>query len=122
MATLAATEPVICPNAIPAAESIVPACMFAPDRGCEDDPCGADGFEDCDGTNGDSADHLDLSSKVGLTVSGSCYGSTLASFRLKLYVLRRLKDFVCASVTVLLYVSGLKVRFDFLLVVENIAQ
>lgn len=100
MATLAATEPVICPNAIPAAESVVPACMFAPDRGCEDDPCGTDDFEDCDGTNGDTADHLDLSSKVGLTVTASCYGSALASFRLELYVLRRLKSVVCASVTV----------------------
>lgn len=100
MATLAATEPVICQNAIPTAESIVPACMFAPDRGCEDDPCGVDGFEDCDGRNGDSADHLDLSSKVGLTVSGGCYGSTLASFPLELYVLRRPKDFVFAYYSV----------------------
>lgn len=65
MATLTPTEPVICPNAIAEAESIVPACMFAPDRGCVDDPCGAEGFEGCDGTNGESADHLDLSSKVG---------------------------------------------------------
>lgn len=65
MATLAAAEPAICPNAIAAAESIVPACMFAPDREGEDDPCGAEGFEACDGTNGESADHLDLSSKVG---------------------------------------------------------
>ncbi|XP_003972329.1 GTP-binding protein 1-like isoform X1 [Takifugu rubripes] len=66
MATLTATEPMLCPNTIAEAESIVPACMFAPDRGCEDDPCGAEGFEGCDGTNGESADHLDLSSKLVL--------------------------------------------------------
>lgn len=69
MASLTATEPAICPGAIPAAESIVPACMFAPDMGCADDPSGAEGFEDGDGTNGESADHLDLSNKVGLTVN-----------------------------------------------------
>uniref|UniRef100_A0A3Q3WYJ9 GTP-binding protein 1 n=1 Tax=Mola mola TaxID=94237 RepID=A0A3Q3WYJ9_MOLML len=63
MASLTTTEPTLCPGAIPAAESMVPACMFAPDRGCEDDPAGAGGFEDGDGTNGESADHLDLSSK-----------------------------------------------------------
>lgn len=78
MATLAATEPVICPNAIP--EPAVPTCMFAPERGRGDEPSGADGFEDCDGTNGDSADHLDLSSKVGLVASAGCCGPTLTSF------------------------------------------
>ena len=70
MASLTATEPAICPpGALPAAESIVPACMFAPDRGCADDPSGGEGFEDGEGTNGESADHIDLSSKVGLTVN-----------------------------------------------------
>lgn len=69
MASSTATEPVMCPGAMPAAESIVPACMFAPDRGCADDPCGAEGFEDGEATNGESEDHLDLSSKVGLTVN-----------------------------------------------------
>ncbi len=68
MASLTATEPATCPGAIPAAESIVPACMFAPDRGCADDPSSGEGFEDGEETNGESADHLDLSSKVGLTV------------------------------------------------------
>lgn len=69
MASLATAEPALCPGALPAAESVVPACMFAPDRGCVDDPCGEEGSEDGEGTNGESADHLDLSSKVGLTVN-----------------------------------------------------
>lgn len=69
MASLTATEPATCPGAIPAAESIVPACMFAPDQGCADDPCSVEGFDYGEGTNGESADHLDLSSKVGLTVN-----------------------------------------------------
>lgn len=63
------TEPGICSATITAAESIVPACMFAPDRGCEDDPSAAECFEDGDGTNDESVDHLDLSSKVGLTIN-----------------------------------------------------
>lgn len=66
MASLTATEPAICPGTVPAAESIVPACMFAPDTGRADDPSSAEGFEDGGGTNGESADHLDLSNKVGL--------------------------------------------------------
>lgn len=79
MASTTATEPAICLGAIPTAESVVPACMFAPDRGCSDDPSGGEGFEDGDGINGESADHIDLSSKVGLTVNinhlgVSCYG------------------------------------------------
>lgn len=65
MASLTATEPGLGPVAIPPAESIVPACMFAPDRGCGDDPSGGEGFEDGEGTNGESAAHLDFSSKVG---------------------------------------------------------
>lgn len=70
MASVTATEPAIRPASLPAPESIVPACMFAPDRGCGDDPAGGEGFEDGEATNGESADHLDLSSKVGLT--GTC--------------------------------------------------
>lgn len=102
MATLAATEPVICPNALAAAaaESGVPTCMFAPERLGEDEPRGADGFEGCDGTNGDPAEPLDLSSKVGLTATASCYASTAARFPLELYVLWRLEDLACASVAV----------------------
>lgn len=69
MASLTATEPAVCPAAIPTAESIVPACMFAPDRGCADDPSGGEGSDDGEGTNGESADYLDLSSKVGLAIN-----------------------------------------------------
>lgn len=69
MASLTAAEPVTCPSSIPAAESVVPACMFAPDRGCDEDPSGGESFEDGEGTNGEPAGHLDLSSKVGLAVN-----------------------------------------------------
>lgn len=73
MASLAATEPAACPGATPAAESVVPACMFAPDRGCGDDLSGTDDFEDGEGTNGESADRLHLSNKVGLAVNRPLY-------------------------------------------------
>lgn len=72
MASLTATEPALCPGTIPAAESVVPACMFAPDMGCADDPSSTEGFEDGRGTNGESADHVDLSNKVGLAVNCTC--------------------------------------------------
>ncbi|XP_073320024.1 GTP binding protein 1, like [Pagrus major] len=82
MASLATAEPAICPGALPAAESIVPACMFAPDRGCGDDPSGGEGFEDGEGTNGESADHLDLSSKLVLvSPTGEQYDSLLRHLR-----------------------------------------
>lgn len=71
MASLTATEPAVCPGTISVSESIVPACMFAPDRVCADDPTGEGAFEDGEGTNGDSVDYLDLSSKVGLCVNYS---------------------------------------------------
>ncbi|XP_061535140.1 GTP-binding protein 1-like [Phycodurus eques] len=56
---------------IAAAECTVPACMFAPDRGLcaaadDDDVCGAESFEDSEGTNGESADVLDFSNKLVL--------------------------------------------------------
>ncbi|XP_074487019.1 GTP binding protein 1, like isoform X1 [Sebastes fasciatus] len=83
MASLAATEAATCPGSIPATESIVPACMFAPDRGgCADDPSGSEGFEDGDGTNGESADHLDLSSKLVLvSPTAQQYDSLLRHLR-----------------------------------------
>ena len=63
MASLTETELGSVPGAT---ESIVPACMFAPDHGCGmNDPSGGEGFEDGEGTNGESADHLDFSNKVG---------------------------------------------------------
>ncbi|XP_062292717.1 LOW QUALITY PROTEIN: GTP binding protein 1, like [Scomber scombrus] len=83
MASLTATEAALCPSAIQTAESIiVPACMFAPDRGCADDGSGGEGFEDGEGTNGESADHLDLSSKVALvSPTGEQYDSLLRHLR-----------------------------------------
>ncbi|XP_031732925.1 GTP-binding protein 1-like isoform X2 [Anarrhichthys ocellatus] len=83
MASLTATEPAAsCPSAIPAVESIVPACMFAPDRGCPDDPSGAEGSEDGEGANCESEDHLDLSNKLVLvSPSGQQYDSLLRHLR-----------------------------------------
>ncbi|XP_029357212.1 GTP binding protein 1, like [Echeneis naucrates] len=82
MASATATEAAICPAAIPAAETIVPACMFAPDRGCAEDPCGEEGFEDGQGTDGESADHLDLSNKLVLvSPTGEQYDSLLRHLR-----------------------------------------
>uniref|UniRef100_A0A3Q2PG08 GTP-binding protein 1 n=1 Tax=Fundulus heteroclitus TaxID=8078 RepID=A0A3Q2PG08_FUNHE len=62
--------------------SIVPACMFAPDRGCAEDPMGAEGFADGEGTNGESVDHLDLSYKLVLvSPTGEQYDSLLRQLR-----------------------------------------
>ncbi|KAM4612374.1 GTP binding protein 1, like isoform 2-T2 [Polymixia lowei] len=82
MASLTATEPGLGPGAIPATESIVPACMFAPDRGCGDDPSGGEGLEEAEDTNGESADHLDFSSKLVLvSPTGEQYDSLLRQLR-----------------------------------------
>ncbi|XP_068451751.1 GTP-binding protein 1-like isoform X2 [Clinocottus analis] len=65
-----------------AAESIVPACMFAPDRGDADDASGMEGSEDGEDTNGESVDHLDLSSKMVLvSPTGQQYDSLLRHLR-----------------------------------------
>ncbi|XP_037546273.1 GTP binding protein 1, like [Nematolebias whitei] len=62
MASVTPTEPGVCPGS-GQAENVVPACMFAPDRGCS----AADGeVEDCGGANGEALDHIDLSSKLVL--------------------------------------------------------
>ncbi|XP_039859878.1 GTP binding protein 1, like isoform X1 [Simochromis diagramma] len=82
MASLTATEPALHPGTAPAAESIVPACMFAPDRGCAEDQSGGEGFEDGEDTNGEPADHLDLSSKLVLvSPTGEQYDSLLRHLR-----------------------------------------
>ncbi|KAM9856416.1 GTP binding protein 1, like [Aulostomus maculatus] len=82
MASSVATEPVISPGAIPAGECIVPACMFAPDRGSSEDPSGEETFEGGELTNGESADHLDLSSKLVLvSPTGEQYDSLLRHLR-----------------------------------------
>ncbi|XP_054460885.1 GTP binding protein 1, like [Anoplopoma fimbria] len=78
MASLAATEPVACPSA----DSIVPACMFAPDRGCADEASGSEGSEDGERTAGEAADHLHLSSKLVLvSPTGQQYDSLLKHLR-----------------------------------------
>ncbi|KAM4750758.1 GTP binding protein 1, like isoform 2-T2 [Anableps anableps] len=69
-----------CPGTTPP-ESIVPACMFAPNRGCADDPSAGEGFEDGEGTNGESVDHLDLSNKVLVSPTGEQYDSLLRQLR-----------------------------------------
>ncbi|KAK5925876.1 hypothetical protein CgunFtcFv8_021496 [Champsocephalus gunnari] len=75
------TEPAKCPDVTPV-ESIVPACMFAPDRDCAEDPCGEEGLEDGEGTNGDTGDHLDLSNKLVLvSPTGQQYDSLLRHLR-----------------------------------------
>ncbi|CAB1453983.1 unnamed protein product [Pleuronectes platessa] len=77
-----ATEPAMCSAAAAAADSIVPACMFAPERGCEDDLDGEEGFEDGEETNGEPADHLDLSSKLVLvSPTAEQYDSLLRHLR-----------------------------------------
>ncbi|KAK5606894.1 GTP-binding protein 1 [Crenichthys baileyi] len=76
-----ATESATCPDSTPP-ESLVPACMFAPDQGSADDPSGGEGFEDGEGTNGESVDHLDLSNKLVLvSPTGEQYDSLLRQLR-----------------------------------------
>lgn len=66
MASLTTTDPVFNPGAIGLPESVVPACMFAPGRGCGDED-GAECFEDGEIFNGETVDlGIDFSSKVGL--------------------------------------------------------
>lgn len=50
----------------PAVESVVPACMFAPDQSCAEDLPGAERNDAGDNQNGEAEDHLDLTSKVAL--------------------------------------------------------
>ncbi|XP_031418417.1 GTP-binding protein 1-like isoform X1 [Clupea harengus] len=63
---MAATESSLCPSPIAVADTVVPACMFAPDRGNDDDPSGGDCYEDGEAHNGESEGHLDLTSKMVL--------------------------------------------------------
>ncbi|KAK0143769.1 GTP-binding protein 1 [Merluccius polli] len=81
MASLTAKELAVDPVAVPA-ESIVPACMFAPDPGFGDEPPDGEGFEDGEGTNGETGDHLNFSSKLVLvSPSGDQYDSLLRQLR-----------------------------------------
>uniref|UniRef100_A0A3B3XL41 GTP-binding protein 1 n=1 Tax=Poecilia mexicana TaxID=48701 RepID=A0A3B3XL41_9TELE len=61
-----------CPGSTPP-ESIVPACMFAPDRGCADDPSCEEDFEDGEGTNGQSL--------ILVSPTGEQYDSLLRQLR-----------------------------------------
>lgn len=68
----AATEPSLSPVPM-LTDSLVPASIFAPDRGCGDD-AGVDCFEDGEIFNGEVGDHgIDFSSKVtlGLWAAGN---------------------------------------------------
>lgn len=64
----AAHEPGINPGSTPPADALVPASIFAPDRGgCADD-AGDECFEDGDMINGEPEDRaVDFTSKVKLT-------------------------------------------------------
>ncbi|XP_061080695.1 GTP-binding protein 1 isoform X2 [Conger conger] len=67
----------------PSAESLVPACMFAPDRGCGEDAAGMVCGEDGDNFNGECGDHgVDLTSKLALvSPNGEQYDSLLRQLR-----------------------------------------
>lgn len=69
MASIAAAhEPGISPGSIPLADALVPASIFAPDRGGCSDDAGDECFEDGDVLNGEPEDRgIDFTSKVKLT-------------------------------------------------------
>ena len=70
MASALTTDPGLVPGGT---ESVVPACMFAPEHGYSgNEPSGGEDFEDGEGTNGESGDHLDFSSKVGRVAPLPC--------------------------------------------------
>ncbi|KAJ8345802.1 hypothetical protein SKAU_G00299950 [Synaphobranchus kaupii] len=75
----AATESNLCPPA----DSLVPACMFAPDRGCGEDAAGMVCGEDGDIFNGECGDHgVDFTSKLALvSPNGEQYDSLLRQLR-----------------------------------------
>ncbi|XP_030637405.1 GTP-binding protein 1 isoform X2 [Chanos chanos] len=82
MASIAATEPVLNSGQISSAESLVPASMFAPSRGCEDED-GQECFQDSETFNGEAEDgHIDFSSKFALvSPNGEQYDSLLRQLR-----------------------------------------
>ncbi|XP_054636503.1 GTP binding protein 1, like [Dunckerocampus dactyliophorus] len=86
MASSEGTGAVLSPgDAIPTAECTVPACMFAPDRGCADDPYGEESLNDGGGTNGESQGLLDLSNKLLLvSPTGEQYDALLRHLRERL--------------------------------------
>lgn len=82
MASLTTTDPVFNPGAIGLSESVVPASIFAPSRGCGDDD-GAECFEDGDMFNGEVVDlGIDFSSKLALvSPNGEQYDLLLRQLR-----------------------------------------
>ncbi|XP_066563266.1 GTP-binding protein 1 isoform X2 [Amia ocellicauda] len=78
MASVSVSEPNLSPGPIAAVEPPVPACMFAPERGCGEDADGAECCDDGDIFNGEPGDHLDFTSKLALvSPSGEQYDSLL---------------------------------------------
>ncbi|XP_062387689.1 GTP-binding protein 1 isoform X2 [Sardina pilchardus] len=77
----AATEPSLSPVPM-LTDSLVPASMFAPERGCGDD-AEADCFEDGETFNGEGGDHgIDFSSKLALvSPNGEQYDALLRQLR-----------------------------------------
>lgn len=66
MASMAAHEPTLGSGSVTLlADALVPASIFAPDRGLYGDDTGDECFEDGDIFNGESGDHgIDFTSKV----------------------------------------------------------
>ncbi|XP_029913514.1 GTP-binding protein 1 isoform X2 [Myripristis murdjan] len=84
MASMAAAhEPSISPGSVPLAETLVPASIFAPDRGGCGDDAGDECFEDGDVLNGEPRDRgVDFTSKLALvSPNGEQYDSLLRQLR-----------------------------------------
>ncbi|CAN9505941.1 unnamed protein product [Ophioblennius macclurei] len=84
MASIAATahEPGISPGSIPLADALVPASIFAPDRGGFGDDAGDDCFDDGDLMNGEPEARIDFTSKLALvSPNGEQYDSLLRQLR-----------------------------------------
>lgn len=80
MASLTSSEPGFNPGNMGLPESLVPASMFAPARGCSDDD-GTDCFEDLEMFNGETVDH-DFFSKLALvSPNGEQYDLLLRQLR-----------------------------------------
>ncbi|XP_058877148.1 GTP-binding protein 1-like [Acipenser ruthenus] len=78
MASVAVSEP----SLSPVSEALVPACMFAPEPGCGDDPAGSEHCDDGETLNGKLGDHLDFTSKRALiSPSGEQFDSLLKQLR-----------------------------------------
>uniref|UniRef100_A0AAR2J919 GTP-binding protein 1 n=1 Tax=Pygocentrus nattereri TaxID=42514 RepID=A0AAR2J919_PYGNA len=83
MTSITAAEPGLNPGPMAAAESLVPASMFAPpSRACGEDG-GPECFEDGEALNGEAGDHgVDFSSKLALvSPNGEQYDSLLRQLR-----------------------------------------